>query len=329
MAYRTENGNREKRGMSLLEVSKQDELILYDASCIHSNKDGKVMRLLYDVSNYADFDEKIMESINGCYNELTDTLSFLAEPNMKTVEEAYKEIECGYQLFRGKQRNYNRMTDYIKRCRKVRDVSEERQIFGDLCYLWSDVSKKSKADVIRRSHVCELLSQAVIYLESYLQLKQIKYRYYTSPEEVSLGNEHEDFHTDEKLIGTAWGKAIEGKSVSIVTRDTDFRYLFPVCFGIISAAEDGFYFAKNLKDKPVKLYVQNNETGKYELLHSTDCIEIPDEFKVHRVDAQTNEVIKTRIAEYLKDLNSLINPPDEQAITADKTVPPRVDAGLA
>lgn len=284
----------------ILEVARGEQLVLYDSSNVSSD----LSRDLYPLKDYAQLAE-LRGRISRHSRELEALMEVLELGNVRTVEEVAANLRQAQDVLRDKQRFMNdRARGAARRQSTARDASGEKALFDDYCWLWKEVVRKAGGSVIRPTALYAALGQLMIYFEDNLRLKDNKPVHDDSARFV--GRARADLRTDEKLLGIALGKALEGTPAAIATCDGDFLYMFPVYCGMLFSPDvGGDGLGRALRERPVRLYHARKDED-YVLRHTTETIQPCTQFVVYKLPQARSEEVKAGVRARVQEIQGLL-----------------------
>ncbi|MEM7813496.1 MAG: hypothetical protein QW548_01175 [Candidatus Aenigmatarchaeota archaeon] len=289
------------RSYSILEIARLEPLLICDSSV---NGVGNALSSLYELRNYGRMNGEIAEAMKRSIGSISDFIGALREDSVKVTDEVYAEIRRGLEILGDKQRYLNSATGRSgRRSRKGEDINYRygKQLVDGLSSAWYALAEACKRKRLAPSDVCRASVELVMYMEGVMRLKAGK------PQHSEANGNCDDLRTDERLLGMAIGKALEGQPAAIATRDADFCYMMPIYSSLIMCPElDEPWLARRLREKPVTLYKAGNDSATYTRVASTADIKACGKFVARSLSERDNRIFKCNVKKILIGLRRLL-----------------------
>lgn len=186
----------EKYFGNLEAVKKDSDLILYDTNAV-------MPEIIY-IMDAGRLSKLNCDKLEEIAKDADIALQFLHR-GVHTIPEVVDELQRGYELlrvshrwlFRGRSRDI-KISNLLRRIRQT--------------YL--TIVNTASSTVEYEPEACTLFKEIFMRLEDTYKLKELKNHHNSE----SYG---EHLRTDEKLLGVAFGRALEGKKVALISNDSD------------------------------------------------------------------------------------------------------------
>jgi hypothetical protein len=306
--------------VDVLDIASTHSLVLYDGSTKADT--GNLFRRLYNVKSYDDMDDTTVGLLRREPEAMNSFERFLSAPNVMTIKEVLEELTRGRDILLQTRTfyedklaaaNYSAVRRIGRRARKeprrdAEESAEKKSLLDEACYSWERVVKKTAKSLLERTKICDAFCDVVMYLESRMRLKARKQARDTD----FKGRAYEDTHADEKLVGTALGKAMEAEkgSVALVTRDSDLSYIFPIFYKLIMSSDTGGrVFLEKFRKTPVVLYISKDAYGEgdFEPHCSTEQMAPDEKFCIGSLPEAENRNIRSRVVGYMCNVHNLLS----------------------